>query len=802
VFAYSVRHAVRLFIRERGFTAAAVLTLALGVGATSAVFAVVEAVLLRPLPYSDADSLVVLNHRDQRTGVTKAFIAIGDYVDLAARQSAFAALGAYGGRSATVYNAGDEPFRASALLATSGVFDALAIRPTLGRALEPGDSRPGAAKVAILGHDLWERRFGSDPAVVGRGLRLGSDDYQIVGVGPKGFHFPPNAATELILPLTMPLQAPAQRKAGWTFAVARLKPGIDLDGALSNLSTLSRQFEEQFPQDNQGSQYFALSLRDSLVGSSKSALVLLLGAVAVVLLIACANVANLLLARSLSRRREIAVRLALGASRRQLAAHVLAESLVLAVVGGIVGVVAARWGVKALVALVPRSVTVPGLADVGINVAVLAFTLGVSLAVACLCGLATALAVRGDTGSSALVAPTRVTMGPSARRAASALVVFEVALAIVLLVGAGLILRSFSRLANVDPGFQVDHVMTLGVAVPADRYREVPAVKAFYARAFEAVRHTPGVVDVGTAAVMPLTGNNWTVPFERTDQPVPSGQRPPDVGWQAATRGFFTSLRIPLLAGRLFDDRDQPGGPPVVVISDAIAQRFFHGESAVGRTITLGKQTAEIVGVVGNIRRAALTDEPRADMYFSSEQAPDAGTTWFVRTAGEPAAALASIQAAIRTAEARVLFVEPRTMAEIAGESMQVVHLASWLFGFFAVTALALAAVGNYGVLSYVIRQRTREIGMRVAMGATRGDIVWLVMRQGGAIAVIGTAIGLVAGLAAGRSLGGLLYATSSADPITLATASALLVVTVLAACYIPARRAARIDPARTLSSL
>jgi putative ABC transport system permease protein len=800
VFAYSVRHAVRLFIRERGFTAAAVLTLALGVGATSAVFAVVEAVLLRPLPYADADSLVVLNHRDQRTGVTKAFIAIGDYVDLAARQSAFAAIGAYGGRSATVYNVGDEPFRASALLATSGVFDALAVRPVLGRALQQGDSRPGAAKVAILGHDLWERRFGSDPAVVGRGLRLGSDDYQIVGVGPRGFHFPPNAATELILPLTMPLQAPAQRKAGWTFAVARLKPGLDLDAALSNLSTLSRQFEEQFPQDNQGSQYFALSLRDSLVGSSKSALVLLLAAVGVVLLIACANVANLLLARSLSRRREIAVRLALGANRRQLAAHVLAESLVLAVVGGVVGIVAARWGVKALVALVPRSVTVPGLADVGINVAVFAFTLGISLAVACVCGLATALTVRGETGSGALVAPTRVTMGPSTRRAASALVVFEVALAIVLLVGAGLILRSFSRLANVDPGFQVDHVMTLGVAVPADRYREIPAVRAFYARAFEAVRQTPGVVDVGTAAVMPLTGNNWTVPFERADQPLPSGQRPPDVGWQAATRGFFTSLRIPLLAGRLFDDRDQPGGPQVVIISDAIAQRFFRGESAVGRTIKLGNQTAEIVGVVGNIRRAALTDDPRADMYFSSEQLPDAGTAWFVRTAGEPAAALASVQAAIRSVEARALFVEPRTMAEVVGESMQVVHLASWLFGFFAMTALALAAVGIYGVLSYVIRQRTREIGMRVAMGATRGDIVWLVMRQGGAIAVIGTVIGLVGGLAAGQALGGLLYATSSGDPITLATASALLVVTVLAACYIPARRAARIDPARTLT--
>ena len=278
-----------------------------------------------------------------------------------------------------------------------------------------------------------------------------------------------------------------------------------------------------------------------------------------------------------------------------------------------------------------------------------------------------------------------------------------------------------------------------------------------------------------------------------------SGQRPPDVGWQAATGGYFSTLRIPLLAGRLFDDRDTPTSPPVVIISDAIAQRFFRGESAVGRTIKLGNRQAEIVGVVGNIRRAALSDDLRADMYFSSGQGSDSGTTWFVRTAGDPAAALAAIQTAIRSAESGAVFVEPRTMAEIASESMQVVHLASWLFGFFAVTALALAAVGIYGVLSYVIRQRTREIGMRVALGATRGNIAWMVMRQGATIAGIGTALGLIAGLAAGRFLDTLLFATSRTDPVTLVAASSTLVATVLAACYIPARRAARIDPARTL---
>jgi predicted permease len=780
---------------------AAVAVLALGVGANAAVFAVVEAVLLRPLPYRDADTLVVLNHRDQRTGITKEFIGIGDYVDLAAQQSVFEAIGAYGGRRTTVYNMG-EPFRATALLATSSAMDALSVRPALGRTLQPDDSRPGAVKVAILGHDLWQKRFGSDPQVVGRGIRLGADDYQIVGVAPQGFHFPPDAPTELILPLTMPLQAPAGRKNGWTFSVARLKTGVAIEAAQTNLAALSRRFEVQFPRDNQGSQYFAVPLRDALVGNSKSALVLLLAAVGVVLLIACANVANLLLARSLSRKREMTVRLALGADRGQLAMQLMAESLVLALAAGAVGVVMANWAAQGLVAMIPRSVTVPGLADGRLNGAVLAFTLAISVATALVFGLISAVTVRAESGAGALVAPGRVTMGRSARRAASALVLAEVALAIVLLVGAGLVLRSFSKLASVDPGFRVENVMTVTVAIPADRYRDAATSQPFYNRALPAVRAIPGVQAAGLAQVVPLTGNNWTVPFERTDRPVGAGQRPPEVVWLAATGGYFAALQIPLLAGRLFNDRDAPGTPTVVIVSRAIEQRFFAGESAVGRTVQLGDNRAEIVGVVGDIRRAALSDEPRADMYFASEQGPGNLATWFVRTAGDPSRALPAVQAAIRAVEPDALFIEPRTLAEIADESMQIIHLALWLFGVFAAIALALAAVGIYGVMSYVIRQRTREIGTRIALGATRGDILWLVMRQGAMIAAGGTAIGLAAGVAAARSLGTLLYGTSIADPQTLAGASATLVVTIMLACYVPARRASLIDPARTLADI
>jgi len=672
---YQLRHALRLLIRERTFTAAVVATLALGVGANAAVFALVEAVLLRPLPYPDAGALVTINHRDRRTGITKAFIAIGDYVDLSMQQSAFVAFGAYGGRSATVFELG-EPFRVSALLASGGALDALGVKPVLGRTLNAGDTRPGAPKVALLGYQLWQQHFASDSAVVGRGIRLGNDNYQIVGVAPEAFHFPPEQPTELILPMTAPLQAPAGRKNGWVFAVARVKPGVAVPAADANLAALSRQFEQQFPRENQNSEYFARPLRDALVGSSKQALLLLLGAVGVVLLIACANVANLLLARGLARRREMAVRLALGAERSQLAVQLLAESVMLAVVAAALGVLMARWAAQALVAIVPKSVNVPGLADVRLNPTVLLFTLGISTVTALIFGLVSAFTARSESGAGALIAPSRVTIGRSARRAAAALVLAEIALAIVLLVGAGLIVRSFAQLASADPGFHADHVLTVTAIVPADRYRDAASLQLFYGRAMPAVHAVTGVVSVGHAQVVPLTGNNWTVPFERTDRPVTGEQRPPDVGWQAATGGYFSALQIPLRSGRLFNERDTPTSPPVVIVSDSIARQFFQGESAVGRTVKTGDGVAEIVGVVGDIRRAALSDEPRADLYFSSEQGPANVATWFIRTSGDPSRVLPDVQSVIRAIEPSAVFVAPRTLEEIAGESLQVTRLA------------------------------------------------------------------------------------------------------------------------------
>jgi predicted permease len=616
----------------------------------------------------------------------------------------------------------------------------------------------------------------------------------------RGFRFPPTADSDVIAPLTLPLQAPAQRKSSWVFAVGRVAANRPVAAATAELAAIARQMEAEHPEQNRGSTYYAVPLREALVGSTGEALVLLLAAVGFVLLIACVNVANLQVARALGRRRETAVRLALGARRGQLAGLFLSENLALVAIACVAGIVLAHWGVRALVALVPESVSVPGLADVRVNGAVLAFTLGIAAVAAVGFGAVAAATVRLQHAGDVLVSAGRATMTRLMRRATSALVVAEVALATVLLIGAGLVLRSFAGLLAVDPGFRYDDVLAMQIQLPAGRYADPAARASFYAAAFDAVRAQRGVTEVGAAVVVPLTGNNWTLPFQRADQPAAPGQRPPDVGWQLASGGYFRALGIPLKSGRVFDAGDGPGGRPVVVVSEAIERHFFAGESAVGRHVRLGDGTAEIVGVVGDIRRAGLDDTPRQDLYLPFEAAAPGQITLFVQ-AKDPAGAAAGVRAALREAEPQMAFLWTRTLRDIASESVRARELVVWLLGVFALLALALAAVGVYGVMSYVVRHRAREIGTRMAVGATRRDIAWLVLRQGGMVAALGVGAGLGIGLAATRALRSVLYGVSPSDPATLAAAAAVLAATTLAACWLPARRAAALDPARTLSA-
>lgn len=798
-FLMDVRFGFRMLWRSKSFTLAAVLTLALGVGANLAIFAVFEAVMLRPLPYSDAERLVILNHRDQETGIQKEFIAIGDYVDLASRQGSFEALSGYGSEQKNVSEAA-ETYRVSALLGSSDLLQTLRVRPLMGRDLRPEDTREHAQPVELISYDLWQRRFGGDPNIIGRGMEIGTDKTQIVGVLPPGFRFPPSSKTELLLPLTLPIAPPADRKSNWTFVVARLKPGVTFASAAVNLRTISQDLAKEYPQSNQHSEYVLLALRDALVGESKPLLTLLLGAVGVVLLIACLNVSNLLLARLLGRRRELAVRVALGGGRGQIATQLLAESLALAVVASMLALLAANWGTRLLVALVPKSIDAPGMADVRLSGPVLLFAIGITGVATLVFTLISTITVKTRNVYEALLSGTRSTSGPGARRAASALIAGEIAMAIVLLMAAGLILRSFARLVSVDPGFRTENVATLEMTIPEERYKDAVSSRAFYDRAFAAVRSLPQVREVGAAVVVPLTGNNWTEGFERAEFPVPEGERPPEVGWQLASGGFFRTLQIPLLAGRLFDSSDVPDGKPVVIVSRALERTYFPGESAVGHAVKVGSTLMEVVGVVGDIHRAQLRDQPRPDMYFPFEMRSMNQITLFVRVDGNAGAMIPGLKNALRSLEPTIAFGDSGTMNEIVSESLQLTRLALWLLGFFAATALALAATGIYGVMSYGVRQRTREIGTRIALGASRAKILYLVMRQAAGITVCGTVAGLAVGLFAVSALRSMLYGVSTTDPMTIAAATTLVLLIAALACGIPAKQASSVDPARTLA--
>lgn len=789
--------ALRRFRLEPAFTAAAVLTLGLGIGANTALFAVVEAVLLRPLPVADADRLVILKHRDRATGVAKEFIALGDYIDLQANQQALD-LAAYGRIRSSLL--GDhEPLRIEGVQVTPPFFQAMQLEPALGRLLGPDDAREGAPPVVMIGYDLWQSHFGGDRNVIARSIQIGSTRRLVVGVAPRGFHFPPDSPTQLIAPLALPPTPPADRKSGWVFAVGRLRDGQTAPSASAELDALSARFERDHPEQNQGSAYFVESLRDELVGPTKRPLLILLAAVGFVLLIACVNVGNLLLARSLARQQEMAVRMALGAARGRLAAQLVTEALVLALAGGVVGVVVAVAASPLLASSIPAGIRVPGLDAIGVNLPVLAFSLAASVVSALIFGAVSCLGLR-KTDHAAGPA-RRATAGLATRRAASALVVAEVAMAGVLLFGAGLTLRSFANLVSVDPGFRTADVLTLQVSIPAARYATPAARADFYGRAFAALEGLPEVDRVGAAAVTPLTGNNWTAPFERADQPVPRGQRPPDVGWQAASNGYFAALGIPLRAGRLFDARDAEPAPRTVIVSESIARRFFPADDPLGHRLRFGENEAEIVGVVGDIRRAALTDEPRADMYFPFERTPESSTGLFVHTLGDPMDAFPAIRRVLRDLEPNVMLDDVRSLEQVAATSTAVTRLAMRLLGGFAVVALLLAAIGIYAVLAYSVRSRTRELGTRVALGASRGDIVGLVMRQGGTITLAGLVIGLAGGLVSARGLSAVLFGVPPFDPISVAGAAAVLGAAATVACYLPARRAARVDPARTLAS-
>ena len=799
MFLNDLRFAVRGYLRQPGFTIAALLTLALGIGANVAVFSVFEALMMRPLGYSGESEIAMLNHRDRSTGITKQFLVLGDLVDMKTRLASFERVSSYGSGQATLLE-DDGALRVNVLFAGEGLMELLRARPAEGRPLRHEDHLEGAANVALLGHAFWQRHYAGRP-MVGHSIRIGGQSFEVIGIAEPGFHFPVSATSDVIVPTSLPVTVPAQRRSGWIMAVGRLRPGIGIDAASTEIARVSNDMEREFPATNHDTEYFLTSLRDAAVGPTRPAIMMLLGAVAVVLLIACANVANLMLVRSLGREREFAISQALGAGRGRLVSRILAECTVLAIAAVAAGLLTAQWGARALVALLPAADELPALQDVGLNARVIGFAVGAGLLAAIIAGTQSMIALGGANLASELVGSRGASLGRGKRRASSALIVAEVALAVVLLMGAGLIFRSLRTLLQVDPGFERAGVAMASVMMPQARYASPEARRAFHLQAEAAVRRLPGVQAVGMAIVVPLTGNNWSVPFERADAPLPPGEKAPDVGWQGASAGYFQALRIPLKAGRLFDATERPGGPPTVIVSEGIQKRFFHDSSAVGRVLKVGNGTVEIVGVVGDIHRASLRDEPHADVYFPSEQGAPGQFTLFVRGTGDAAALARSLPATVRALDASVIVDEPTTMEEVARGDTQITAMLLRLLGMFALIAMGLAAVGLYGVMSHAVRLRTRELGTRVALGATPRSIVRLVMRQGIRLGALGLAIGIGVGLVGVRTLKSVVFGVGLVDPASLAAVVLLMVTTMLLACWIPARRAAAVDPARTLQN-
>ena len=787
-----LRYGARQLLRSPGFTLAAALTLALGIGANASIFSVVNGVLLQPLAYDDSDRIIVVWGKHPQIGREAA--SLPDFADWRAQNSTFESM-AGAARGFLTLTGGEEPERLMATLVTGDFFDVLRVRPVLGRGFLPEEDRPGAGRVVLIGHGLWQRRFGGDPNIVGRTLTLNGELYTVVGVAPP--HLNLLSSSELWAPLARdPVQA--GRRNDFLFVAGRLKPGVGLEQAQADLEALTARLEQQYPNTNTGWRAELVPLHQQIVGGVRTTLLVLLGAVGFVLLIACANVANLMLARAGTRGREIAIRTALGAGRLRLVMQLLTESLLLAVLGGGVGLLLAVWGVAALaLASVPG---IPRLGEVRVDAAVLAFAAVLSVLTGVLFGLAPALhASRSDINES-LKEGGRGGAGSLGRhRFRGALVVAEVALSLILLIGAGLMIRSLHRLANLQTNFNRESLLTLQISLPQARYAGTPERGLFYQQLLERVRALPGVTSATSMTPLPLTGggNFWS--FSIAGRPDPPPGEVQDASIVFAGERTVETLQIPLLQGRLYTDAEARNAEPVVLINQTLARRYFREKDALGQRVTFGDPQAPdaqwltIVGVVGDIRQEPVKQEVYPEVYVLQ---PRPTMALVLRTtADDPLSVAPSVRNAVRELDPDLPVSSVRTMHEVLANVLAARRYSMLLLSLFAVAALVLAAVGIYGVMSYAVTQRRHEIGIRLALGAQRSDILRLIVRHGMLLTGIGLAVGLTGAFWLARSLSGLLAEVQATDPVTFFGVAALLAAVALAACWVPARRAMRVDP-------
>lgn len=792
-------YSLRTLLRRPGFTALVILILALGIGGTTAIFSVVNGVLLRPLPFEEPDRLVVLwgVESGQRTGSNWA--SYPDFVDFETASTVFQELAHWSSARMAVYGSDAEPIRVAGARVSYDLFPTLGVQPARGRAFLPEDDRPGAARVAVLSDDFWTSRFGSDPQVVGRTLSIDGVEHTIIGVMAPGFDFPDGR--QLWIPAAH-AHAGDNRGRHRLMVVGRLKPGVSLQQAELQVQHIAGRLEEEYPETNTNRGARLEKLHETLVGDVRPALLMLFGAVALVLLIVCANVANLLLARSTTRHKEMAIRGALGAGRLRLLQQLLTESLVFAVAGGALGVLLAFVGVDILRSLSPGDI--PRLDDVRVDGSVLAFASLISIATGIVFGLLPALyASRPDLQSSLKEGGRTSAEGAGGHpRLRQLLVVGEMALAVVLVVGAALLVNSFLRLQAVDPGYRAANTLVMPISLPESRYDFSDWSKAltFYDRLLERVQALPGVVDASIGYQHPLAGG-WETSFSiRGLLEPPQGERP-EARIRPVSPGYFRSLGIPLLEGRHFTDRDDEDAPMVVIINESFAHAFFQDMSPIGQRLLKGGWWPfqagewEIVGVVADVKMDGLASSTPWAMYFPHRQMPFNDMYVFIGTAGDPLALSAAVRREVWALDAGLPIESIQTMEQIQSSSLAPQRFQMTLLGLFAGIALVLAAVGVYGVLSYAVAQRTGEIGVRMSLGARTSDVLGLVVAQGMKLSLFGLGLGLVGALIATRLIASLLFGVRPGDPATLALVASTLVLVALTACVLPAVRASRVDP-------
>ena len=795
---HDLRYAARTLRRSPGFTAIAVLTLALGIGANTAIYGIVNGVLLRPLPFPDSDRLVMVREDEPEKGFLGMTASPPNFLDWKAQSHSFTDLAAYDRSSDAVTGSGD-PEQVKYAEATASLFSVLGVRPAIGRVYSEQECVKGKDRVAVLSHGLWLRRFGGRADAVGSTLRLAGEPYTVIGVMPPGFQFPATNH-DLWIPMSFPADVATQRGAHYISVVGRLRPGVSLPGVETEMKGIASRLAAAYPKTNQGHTVSIKTLKEQIVGKVKPALLLLMGAVALVVLIACANVANLLLARSSGRGREMAVRTALGAGRPRLIRQLLTESLLLSGIGAALAVLLARLADGLIIRFGPKDI--PRLAEAGIDGAVLAVTAGIAVATTVVFGLLPALRATRSSPSSSLK-ESSATGGPNRERLRGVLVAGEMALALMLLAGAGLLVKSLSRLVRIDPGFRTDHVLTFDLTLDS-KYKDTAAVSGFYRGLLDEINRIPGVRASGSVFCAPLSDSGFSSSFSVRGAPVPE-QDQPSLNLRVVSPDYFRTMRIPLVAGRLLSDHDRRGGDRVLLLTQTAARRFWPNGGAIGQYLRLGARPSSdevegtVVGIVGDTRDSALAEDPQPAAYFPLDQVGVSGLTIVVRTAQPPKAVAASVRSVVSRLDRDLPVVGMTSMDDVVSQSLARPRFYAFLLLVFSLTALGLAAVGIYGVLSYAVAQRTREIGIRIAVGAERKDVMAMILRRAALLALTGLGAGLVASLLSTRLLSGILYGVAPTDPATILEVSAVLFAVALLASYFPARRATRVDPMTAL---